>query len=166
MTCRRCHQRLHTPLSLARGYGPVCWLAVGKQLSLFPEGAEPSAHSQEARAEQPLDGREAEVAGFDLLASGHGYRRADHLGGDDHGIPAEEIRPADGGAMEHARVSQSDRVPSAPHDGANPRLPSIQPEAALLGSEGGEAAVDQLAFGCAHASRIPRARGIVLSPKG
>jgi len=37
MNCRRCHQRLRRPLSLARGYGPVCWLAVGKQLSLFDD---------------------------------------------------------------------------------------------------------------------------------
>lgn len=37
MTCRRCHQRLRRPLSIARGYGPVCWLAEGKQLSLFDD---------------------------------------------------------------------------------------------------------------------------------
>jgi hypothetical protein len=37
MTCRRCHQRLRRPLSIARGYGPVCWLAEGQQLSLFDE---------------------------------------------------------------------------------------------------------------------------------
>jgi hypothetical protein len=50
MTCRRCHQRLRRPLSLARGYGPVCWHAVGKQLSLFDDEPTLAQIAEEARA--------------------------------------------------------------------------------------------------------------------
>lgn len=169
MTCRRCHQRLHTPLSLSRGYGPVCWLAVGKQLTLFDD-SEPSAHSQKTRAEKPLQPREAQVPGFDLIASGHGYRRADHLGGDANAVPSEEIRPSDRRTAKHASMAEND-VPAVHAHGhrmrdvervlgrGDPSLPGVDAETALLGGEGGEAAVDQLAFGGAHRGIIPRARG-------